>query len=99
MKPLLLGIAALLLGLPSHAQTAPVESEAISAQSETVYLLISLEGTEVLTKSSAIAMHSLPMKSAAQCELAGAHLISSKRLMPNTTRLIKVVGFECIEGK
>lgn len=99
MKPLLFGIAALLVGLPSHSQTAPVQLEAISSNLGTVYLLIYLEGTEFVNTSPAIALHSLPMKALEQCELAGAQLMSSKRLLPNTTRITKVFGFECIEGK
>ncbi len=96
MKSLLFGIAALLVGLPAHSETVPVQSETIPAKSEGVFLLILAESYNSNTFSAgAIDMHSLPMQSFEQCELAGAKLISSKRLVRYGT----VIGFECIEGK
>ena len=93
MKPLLFGIAALLVGLPSHSQTAPVQLEVIPRKSSNVYLLV--QSGYIAGAISAIDMHSLPMQSFEQCELAGAKLMSSKRLKVRGAR----IGFECIEGK
>lgn len=99
MKPLLLGIAALLVSLPSHSQTVPVESEAISAQSGTVYLVLNTIFASGLNVGS-LTVHSLPMQSIQQCEESGIKLLASKRYKINKYlgKLI-FVGFECIEGK
>ena len=93
MKPLFFGIATLLVGLPAYSEAPSVQLEVIPAKSEGVYLLI-LAGKNAHHGGFAIDMHSLPMKSFEQCELAGARLMSSKRLEVNGH-----IGFECIEGK
>jgi len=98
MKPLLFGIAALLVGFPSHSQTASVESEAIqvlsetaSVQSGTIYLVLRYGAIFI----PAVSMIHIPMESIEQCNIAGATLKSSKRFRFND----KSIGFECIEGK
>ena len=102
MKPLLFGIAALLVGLPAHSETTPVQLETIPAQPESVYIIIRSFVSDA--DGISVDMHSLPMVSLQQCEEAGANLISSRRLTPKVGRQgwgapIQKMGFECIEGK
>ena len=93
MKSLFFGIVALLVGLPSHSQTAPVESEAIQVQSETVYLVLRHSITDNYDYASTSMVY-IPMESIEQCNIAGATIKSSKRFKRDGD-----VGFECIEGK
>jgi len=80
----LLGIAALLVGLP--------------VQSETVYLVINT--TMATLSTTNLDVHSLPMESYEQCEESGIKLLASKRYkIDKDFRKWTHVGFECIEGK
>ena len=63
MKPLLFGIAALLIGLP--------------AQSETIYLVLRYALSS--STGRAASMVYIPMESTEQCNIAGAKMKSSKR--------------------
>tara|TARA_R100000951_G_scaffold92543_1_gene80982 strand:+ start:278 stop:550 length:273 start_codon:yes stop_codon:yes gene_type:complete len=90
MKPLLFGIAALLVGLPSYSQTAQVQSK---NNTNSTWLIMK----EVVNETG-LAMVKLEMKDMNQCEEQGALYFSSKKL-GKWRHVMDLTGYICLEGK